>query len=92
MTIIPFPAQDRAEIRIQSGEEGTFTLSVYSITGELIERIIYENHIFPTSLRDFEKGGKGDFSLNLKEYPAGMYQVILQSPTGVVSGRLAVVK
>ncbi|MBM2817194.1 MAG: hypothetical protein HW421_3956, partial [Ignavibacteria bacterium] len=63
-------------------EEGTHILTINSIEGIKVKSIEWIN----------KKNGKQDFIIDLKDYAAGIYYIVLTSPMKVISKKLVVIK
>ena len=82
-TIQPNPANsNEIEIKFEGDEEGIHSLNFYNIQGIKIDSKEWLN----------AKKGKKDLKFDLKDYPNGVYYVVLKSPWNVISKPLMVIK
>ena len=84
MTIMPNPAGEEVEVKVQTEEEGNFIITIYTIQGIKVE----------TKESVKTSGGKEEFIINLRigDYPNGLYQAVLKTPSHVVSSQIVIVK
>ncbi len=81
LSIIPNPASEDIEIKVNLIEEGVSTISVYNLNG--------------AKLREFslnEGTGLKTINLNLKDFDNGLYFIELQTPTVVNHQKLMIVR
>lgn len=81
--INPNPAGDEAEITITSEEKGSLNINVYSVQGMKLE----SKDISLSNL-----SGSTTVKLNMKDYPTGLYEIVLQTPGEVLTRQIMVVK
>ncbi len=84
MQISPNPANQSINITIESGEVGTFELSIYSTEGIEIEN--YKWH------RTKSSPEANEFNIDLTKISSGIYRIMLRSPMEIISKPLSVVK
>lgn len=80
--VLPNPAGDKAEFLLDAVSDGEYRLSIYNSTGIDAATIIAGEL----------KPGKYTFSLDLSTYTAGLYYLVLSSPSGVITKKMLILK
>jgi hypothetical protein len=83
LQIMPNPASDNEiEIVFEGEEVGLHTLNIYNIQGIIVDSREWIN----------EKNSRRTIVLDTKNFPDGVYEVVLKSPMNIISKKLMVLK
>ena len=82
MTITPNPAGDKVKIRVESEEQGSLAIAIYTIQGVKIKSFNYIN----------KQKKDHNIIINLNDFSEGLYQIVLKSPKRVISKPFIILK
>lgn len=82
LKVVPNPVDERTSIAYNLAEDGNVTITIFDGLGRTIRRVL-EGH---------RSAGEYRIGVATKGLPAGTYQVIMRTPTQVVSTRMEIVR